>query len=51
MDEADDDLIICEDNSCKIFWFHLKCMQTNKIPKGKWFCPKCRKKNNAKRKC
>ena len=44
MDGTEDDLIMCEDNSCKIIWFHFKCMRIKKIPKGKWFCPECRKK-------
>ena len=53
MDGTEDDLIMCEDNSCKIIWFHFKCMCIKKIPKGKWFCPECRKKkkDNTKRKC
>ena len=50
MDETEDNLIMCEDNSCKIIWFHFKCMH---IKKYLWFCPECRekKKDNAKRKC
>ena len=44
MDGTEDDLIMCEDSSCKIIWFHFKCMRIKKIPKGKWFCPECRKK-------
>ena len=34
MDEKEDDLIMCEDNSCKIIWFYFKCMRIKKIPKG-----------------
>ena len=44
MDETEDDLIMCEDSSCKIIWFHFKCMCIKKIPKRKCFCPECRKK-------
>ena len=44
MDETEDDLMMCVDISCKIMWFHFKCMLIKKIPKGKWFCPECRKK-------
>ena len=50
MDETEDDVIISEDNSCRIIWFHLKCMRTKKIPKGKWFCPAFRKKRKIMQK-
>ena len=43
MDETEDEMITCEDNSCKIFWFHFKSMPIKKIPKGKWLCPECRR--------
>ena len=44
MDETEDDLIMCEDSSCKIIWFHFKYMCIKKISKEKWFCPECWKK-------
>ena len=35
MSEDEDDLIICESKTCKIRWFHIKCMRIKKIPKVK----------------
>ena len=48
MSEDEDDLIMCESKSCKIQWFHIKCMRIKKIPKGKWFCVKCKTKKTKK---
>ena len=42
MSEDEDDLIMCESRTCKFQWFHIKCMRIEKIPKGKWFCVKCK---------
>ena len=51
MSEDEDDLIMCESKTCKIQWFHIKCMRIKKIPtKGKWFCVKCKTKKNKKKK-
>ena len=50
MDETEDDLIMCEDNSSKIIWFHFKCMHIKKKPKGKWFCLECRENRKIKEK-
>ena len=44
MDKTDDDLIMCQDNSCKIICFHFKCMRIKKIPKAKWFVQNAGKK-------
>ena len=30
MDETEEDWIMSEDNSCKIIWFHFKCMRIKK---------------------
>ena len=38
-----DDMIGCDDEMCKLQWFHLKCLKMLRVPKGKWFCPECRK--------
>ena len=37
MDETEDDLIMCEHNSCKIIWFHFKCICIKKYLKGNGF--------------
>ena len=38
------EMIACDNNDCSIEWFHLKCLKinSNSIPKGKWYCPDCR---------
>ena len=42
LDESVDDMIQCDNASCDIIWFHLACLEIEKIPKGKWYCPECR---------
>ena len=39
------DMIMCESKKCAIEWFHLECLRIThaQIPKGKWYCPDCRK--------
>ena len=44
MDETEDDLIMCEYNSCKIIWFHFKCMCIKKYLKGNGFVQNQEKK-------
>ena len=51
MSEEDDDLIGCDNKNCQIKWFHLKCLRITKIPKGRWFCPECRKAKKQKNNC
>ena len=38
-----DEMIGCDNEQCKMEWFHFKCLKLNKAPKGKWYCPDCRK--------
>ena len=48
MSEDEDGLIMCESKTCKIQWFHIKCMRIKKITKGKRFCVKFKtKKDNC----
>ena len=48
MSEGEDDLIMCGSKTCKIQWFHIKCMRIKKITKGKRFCVKFKtKKDNC----
>ena len=44
MSEDEDDLIICQSKTCKIRWFHIKCMRIKKIPKVK-----CKTKKKTKK--
>ncbi len=37
------DMIACDNETCSIEWFHIICLKVRSIPKGKWFCPDCRK--------
>ena len=36
-------MICCDNSSCAIEWFHFPCVQLEVKPKGKWYCPHCRK--------
>ena len=48
MSEDKDNLIMGESKTCKIQWFHIKCMRIKKITKGKRFCVKFKtKKDNC----
>ena len=33
---------MCDNDACKIEWFHFGCVKLNAKPKGKWYCPECR---------
>lgn len=36
-------MIECECVTCSIKWFHGDCLRIKTTPKGKWYCPSCRK--------
>jgi hypothetical protein len=36
------EMILCENDACKIEWFHFSCVGLSSKPKGRWFCPACR---------
>ncbi|XP_066594484.1 uncharacterized protein [Prorops nasuta] len=38
------EMIACDGNDCKIEWFHFECVGIMVPPKGKWYCPDCRKR-------
>ena len=46
-------MIACENEDCAIEWFHTDCLMIDTVPRGKWYCPDCRKlpKFNRKRAC
>lgn len=45
------EMICCDNPNCKIEWFHFVCVSLTAIPKGRWFCPKCRgERSNIQRK-
>lgn len=37
-------MIACDNELCRIVWFHTSCLKLTRIPKGRWECPDCRKK-------
>ncbi|XP_066996164.2 uncharacterized protein [Anabrus simplex] len=39
------EMIACDGKECTIEWFHFECVGIMVPPKGKWFCPDCRKKS------
>jgi len=42
------EMVGCDNQDCKIEWFHFECVGLTNPPKGKWYCPDCtalRKKN------
>ena len=41
-------MICCDDEECAIQWFHVDCLKITSIPKGKWYCPDCRKTTKGK---
>ena len=36
-------MIACDSEWCPIQWFHTRCLKVYRVPKGKWYCPECRK--------
>lgn len=36
-------MIECDNKKCSIQWFHCECLRIRSVPKGKWYCPSCRK--------
>ncbi len=39
----DVEMICCENDKCKIGWFHIPCVKITVIPKSAWFCNSCKK--------
>ncbi|XP_047527497.1 uncharacterized protein LOC125064477 [Vanessa atalanta] len=37
------EMIACDAEGCSIEWFHFECVGIMVPPKGKWYCPECRK--------
>lgn len=40
-------MVQCDNELCPVEWFHFRCVNLKKIPKGEWFCPKCRGENSS----
>ena len=43
------DMVACDGGSCVYEWFHYSCVGVFSEPKGKWFCPECRKDKRRQR--
>ncbi|XP_012277875.1 uncharacterized protein LOC105698303 isoform X2 [Orussus abietinus] len=41
------EMIACDGEDCRIEWFHFECVGIMVPPKGKWYCPDCRKKHGV----
>uniref|UniRef100_A0A2M4DAD1 Putative chromatin remodeling protein n=1 Tax=Anopheles darlingi TaxID=43151 RepID=A0A2M4DAD1_ANODA len=39
------EMIACDDENCRIEWFHFECVGIIMPPKGKWYCPECTPKH------
>lgn len=37
------EMIACDGENCAIEWFHYPCVNLTVPPRGKWYCPECRK--------
>ena len=35
------EMILCDNKTCTIQWFHFDCLHLRHAPKGKWYCPSC----------
>ncbi|KAK9464522.1 hypothetical protein V1512DRAFT_213066 [Lipomyces arxii] len=42
-------MIACDDKSCKIEWYHLKCVDLKRPPNGTWICPACTERRRKRR--
>lgn len=40
------EMIACDGEDCTIEWFHFECVGIMVPPKGKWYCPDCRKRRD-----
>lgn len=36
-------MIACDSQTCSGVWFHYSCVGLKRKPRGKWYCPKCKK--------
>ena len=43
------EMIECDNPKCKYQWFHFECLGITSAPKGKWYCPECRKLKKRRR--
>ncbi|CAJ0945518.1 unnamed protein product, partial [Mesorhabditis belari] len=41
---SDGEMIYCENEKCRIQWFHFECVGLKQAPIGHWFCQECRQR-------
>ena len=37
-------MVCCDNPTCKYEWYHFSCVGLETKPRGKWYCPDCKKK-------
>ena len=47
---SESQMIACDNLECKVEWFHFKCVNIRKAPRGEWICIQCRSSVSTKRK-
>ena len=35
-------MILCDNDTCKIGWFHFSCVGLSRKPPGMWYCADCK---------
>lgn len=40
-------MIACDNIRCKYQWFHYKCVDIKRAPRGSWYCPICKDMNTV----
>ncbi|XP_013382110.1 uncharacterized protein LOC106152913 [Lingula anatina] len=35
-------MVACDNENCSTVWYHMSCIKMKRVPKGRWFCNKCR---------
>jgi len=48
-EEEQREMIKCDNDTCLLQWFHFDCLHMTKEPKGRWYCPECRKLDITKK--
>lgn len=43
------EMIMCDNSTCDIQWFHVDCLKLKAVPKGKWYCPNCSTKRKQRK--
>lgn len=46
----EEEMIECENKSCKFKWFHFSCVGIDVAPEGDWYCADCLKSRQKKKK-